>query len=115
MGVSSQHRKWGLRLIAAAAALVGTGYVSSFMSLDRCESASAERLARELDKRREISDTQNARHVFVLTSEGVSPTDYPGSEATLRKAGFTVRQCVKPEEQSFCVPWAGVARAKEAK
>jgi hypothetical protein len=90
------------RAVVTVAGLLVLGYVSSFLSLGRRESLTAERVAREL----------GTRDLFVLANDGSSSVDYPGSAAILRKSGFNVRSCEGAETRLDCFPWAGVARAK---
>jgi hypothetical protein len=94
---------WWRRIRLAVTAVVGmlvVGCVSSFMSREQCESMTADRVARQL----------GTRDVFVLAIDASSSVDYPGSEAILRKSGFTVRRCAG--SPLACLPGAAVARAE---
>lgn len=93
---------WGVRILTASVVLVATGYASSFASVGRCQSHAANAIARELE----------SRDVFVLPVDPSSIENYPGAEAILRGAGFTVRPCSKSMDRFDCFPWAGVARAE---
>src|SRR5690348_276981 len=93
---------WARRVFIAGAALVVTGCASSFASGGRCQMTAADAVARELGR----------RDVFVLPADPSSTEYYPGSEAILGSAGFTVRQCPKSTDRFDCFPWAGVARAE---
>src|SRR5215475_5540069 len=87
---------------AAAVAFVLLGYVSNAVSAGACEVAVAHRVATPLGK-----------DFFVLPESTSSPDTYPGSQAILRRAGFTPRRCSRAESvDGVCFPWAGVGHAK---
>jgi hypothetical protein len=94
--------RWLSRAVTAVVGLLVVGYGSSFMTLGRCESLTAQRVAREL----------GTRDLFVPANDGSSAVDYPGSAAILRKSGFNVQSCEGAETLFDCFPWAGVARAR---
>ena len=94
---------WMRRCVVLLIAGVVLGYASALISVGRCEVVAAGRVADELGD----------RDVFVLTVES-GPAGYPGSEAILRRSGFTIRACHSSPEEFSCFPWAGVANGKVA-
>ena len=93
---------WARRAFTAGVGLVVAGYASSFASVGQCQVTAAYAVAHELER----------RDVFVLPANPSSTEDYPESEAILRSAGFTVRQCPMSTDRFDCFSWAGVARAE---
>ena len=89
------------RAIAAVAAIVSSGYVSSFASLRECEHQTAERLAGEF----------GGREAFVLP-DGLGEDSYPGALEILRRAGFIAHPCTNIKTGIECLPWAGVETAE---
>jgi hypothetical protein len=87
-------------VVLVTVALVG--YLSSILSRTGSERAAAEHVAAELGH----------RDVFVLSSSGSSPLEYPGSAEVLGRSGFQVRECPETQTQSGCLPWAGVASSR---
>jgi hypothetical protein len=76
-----------IRAIIFAAGFSALGYVSSFLSIGRCESIIAQEIAAD------IGD----RHIFVLSRS----SSYV--KARVRHAGFVTQECPKNEA---CFPWA---------
>lgn len=86
---------------AAVCGLIVLGLCSNALSATSCEQKITTRLANAL----------STRDVFVL-GESADGGRYRGSEAILRRAGFTVERCTRLAEHFDCFPWAGIARAK---
>jgi hypothetical protein len=90
------------RGLTLAVAIASVGYVSGVVTRRQCETAVAHRIGEELE----------TRDVFALPSGTPSPAEeYAGTEAILKRAGFSVRRCVPVHGPFNCFPWAGVSRA----
>jgi hypothetical protein len=93
---------WARRLLTASFALTLVGYLSSFVSGSASEQAAADRVA----------DALGEREVFVLTTDGSSPIEYPDATAILARSDFKIRNCDESRVPFDCFPWAGVSTAK---
>jgi hypothetical protein len=93
---------WIFRVVIVFVAFGGSGYASSYVSARRCETTTANRVAREL----------GTRDVFVLPDDDSLLDNYPGTPAILERAGFRLRRCESSGDQFDCFPWAGVTHAE---